>query len=764
MSTPRRLLIALISIGLMLLSACSTTKYVEEGQMLLSQVKIRLDSTAKADQLRAIELMPYISQKPNTKLFGRFNWGLGIYNLSRRGSQAWLSRRLRAWGEAPSIYNPQETAYSVGSLSSALYNMGYLDAEVSTDLDTIANKQVRLNYKLNLGHLYRISKHEEHIKDPIIYALLHPTDSLVPKRDFPSEQYRSLVDSGARLSPNLMQGERKRISQILRNRGHWGFREEQIHFDVDTTAGYERAWLRTVIDTTSTIYHIGQVVMRHRATQASPLAPRLKDTIGGIAYDIDTKQRLRPKFLDSRIWIRPKEVYSQDMIARTYATLSDIAAIRTTNISYSLDSTAQVPTLDVLISTEAERSKEFTADLVGTHSGGNFGAIASVTFQHNNIFGGAEQLRISSNIGYEELRSASRNHLSYGLEANLSFPKLIMPSRSHKQRMLKGATDISLSYSYLTRPEFKRNLLSSAWAYNWLHYRYPAFRYTFKLLEVDYMHFGYMDERFLSTVPDYDRMLNYRNQLILSTSFSLSYNSANDYRLSSSPFLHSLRLHLQSAGNLLMAYSKLTGAKRDNFGAYTFGGVNIVQFFRGELDYSGLYRLGGKNALAYHCGISAVVPYGNSSFLPIDLRYFSGGASSLRAWGARSLGPGSMRPTVGTSIFHQVGDIKLDLSAELRLRFAPSWEFALFSDAGNVWTIRHYREQPGGDFKFNRFYKEIAWSTGVGLRWDFDYFLLRLDAGLKLYAPQAEQGKRWVLGKLPLRDMVGIHFALGYPF
>lgn len=227
---------------------------------------------------------------------------------------------------------------------------------------------------------------------------------------------------------------------------------------------------------------------------------------------------------------------------------------------------------------------------------------------------------------------------------------------------------------------------------------------------------------------------------------------------------HNIRFYVQTAGSLLMAYSRLTGAERDARGIYTFAGANILQFLRAELDYSGLYRLGGKNALAYHAALSGVLPYGNSNFLPIDLRYFSGGASSLRGWSARTLGPGSMSRSVGTSIYHQVGDIKLDLSAELRLRFAPSWELALFADAGNIWTARKYSEQVGGNFALDRFYKEIALSSGLGLRWDFDYFLLRLDAGLKLYDPQQAEGERWVFGRQSLGKLLGVHIALGYPF
>lgn len=756
------LLLALCT--LLALGACRSTKYVGEGQYLLSSVTIELDSTARADNLRPLLLMPYVGQKTNTKLFGTFNWGLGIYNLSKRESNSWLSRRLRAWGEPPVIYSQQEADYGRSSLESALYNMGYLDAVVTRRVDTVGRQKLRNVYSLNLGHRHRISHHEVQISDTLLRRLISPLDTLRQKRDFPGEVYRSYLDSGAYLAPDAMQAERKRITQILRNRGHWGFREEYIRFEVDTTGRYEDTWVRTRIDTTSRPFRIGKVNFSHGVPEGERHNAE-HSQYGGIHFYSIGAQGLSPTLLDSRVWLRPGRLFSQDMLSRTYSALSDIPAIQSTTISLSVDSTATQPTLDLDISTQPERSKELSADIVGTHTGGNLGAMASLAFGHNNLFGGAEQFRISGNIGYEDLGSARSDHLGYGFETSLRLPKLILPFWStSKQRPLKGATDITLSYNYLTRPEFRRNMLSASWGYSWVPYRHPAFRYVFKLLEADYMHFGYMDESFLSSVPDYDRMLNYRNQIVLGTSMMVSYNSLADYRLASSPFQHNIRLYLQLAGNLLMAYSRLTGVKRDDYGAYALSGANIVQFFKGELDYSGLYRLGGKNALAYHAALSAVVPYGNSTFLPIDLRYFSGGASSLRGWSARGLGPGSMSRSIGSSIFHQVGDIKLDLSAELRLRVLPSWELALFADAGNIWTIRRYAIQPGGDFSFDRFYRELALSSGLGLRWDFDYFLLRLDAGLKLYDPQVDAGQRWVIGRQSLGDLLGLHFAIGYPF
>lgn len=756
-----------IVIATLALVGCATTRYVEEGQYLLRRVSIVIDSPTRHTPLPS-DLMSYVGQRPNRKLFGIFDWSLGIYNLNKRSSNGWLHRQLRQWGDAPVIFSQQEADYSTGSLSSALYNLGYLRASTALRIDTIAPRKVHATYYITLGPRYYVAHHEERIADTAIRALLHPADTLVAKSRFPSEQYASFLAPGSPLAPEAMQAERRRITQILRNRGYWDFREERIRFDVDTLEGPREAWVHTIIaDSSARTYTIGAVRMKHALPEEpSTLAPI--DTVyrGEVAVLRGSSHRLRSRVLAGRSQIAPGSLYSQDAIGRTYAALSDLGAIRSVLIQHHADTTDSLrPRLDVDIITTPERSKELVTDLVGTHSGGNFGANASLSLSHNNIFGGAEQFKLLGRVGYEELTGEQSNHLRYGVEATLSFPRLLVPFYSlRRQRPIHATTALSLSYDYQTRPEFRRDVLSAGWSYSWTNRNKPAFGYTFKLLEVDYMHFGYMDADFISTIPAYARMLSYRDQFIVSSSLMMRYSSSKDYRRASSPLVHNLRLYAQSAGNVLYAISSLSKSPKDAYGAYSFMNINYAQFVRAEIDYSGLYRLGGKNGLAYHAAVSVVSPYGNSDVLPVDLRYFSGGSASVRGWSARSLGPGSMARSVGTSIFHQVGDLKIDLSAELRLRFARSWEFATFVDAGNIWTIKAYESQPNGEFRFGCFYRELALASGLGLRWDFDYFLLRLDAGIKVYDPQADPGLRWSIGRRPLRDLVAIHFALGYPF
>lgn len=759
---PRHL--ALICLVLVLvLGACSTTRHLPEGGMLLRRVSIELDSVVY-DLPPSGDLISYVGQRPNRKFLGVFDLALGMYSMSDLESRSWMSRKLRQWGETPVVFSPHEAESSISSLSSAMYNKGFLRATTTLRLDTVAPRKVDATYLIQLGPRYRITRHEQHILSDAIRSTLHPDDTIVAKRQYLTEQYRSLLDSGATLSAETLQAERRRITHILRNRGYWDFREERIRFEVDTLGGYNDAWVYTRIDSVSPVYRIGRVQMRHAIP--SGLSSGIDTTlVGGVEILRGRTHRLRPHLLAVRNQIQPGGLYSQDALSHTYSLLSDLGPIRQVSVNIRRDSTQSTPTLDVEIATTPERSMELETDIVGTNSGGNFGVNTSLGFVHHNIFGSAEQLRLRGRVGYEELGGLRSNHLSYGIEASLAMPKLIVPFLSlSQQRPLRAHTAISLSYDYLTRPEFRRELLSASWSYSWASLSRPAIRYAYKMAEVDYMRFADMDLSFLGSIPEYIRLLTYRNQFVVSNSFMLSINTALDPRLRSASWIHNLRLYVQSAGNLLYGVSSLLGAERDELGRYALLGTHYAQFVRAEVDYSGLHRLDEHNALAYHAGLSAIVPYGNSEILPIDLRYFSGGSNSVRGWGVRELGPGSMPRSAGRSIFHQVGDLKVDLNLEYRARFARSWELATFVDAGNVWTIRSYDTQPGGAFRWGSALSELAWSTGVGLRWDFDYFLLRFDAGFKLYNPQLPEGSRWMPGRATLTEMTALHIALGYPF
>lgn len=239
--------------------------------------------------------------------------------------------------------------------------------------------------------------------------------------------------------------------------------------------------------------------------------------------------------------------------------------------------------------------------------------------------------------------------------------------------------------------------------------------------------------------------------------------SATVNALAVQPRVSSLRVSGEIAGNLLYGISHLAGLHRSD-GVYKIFGIQYAQYVKGEIDYTFTRNFNDRNAIAVHGGFGIAYPYGNSTMVPFEKRFYAGGANGVRGWGVRTLGPGAYdaRNSV-TDFINQCGDIRLDLSVEYRAKLFWVLEGALFVDAGNIWTIKSYENQPGGEFRFDSFYKQIAAAYGVGIRLDFTYFLLRLDLGVKAYNPAMNQ-ERWPLIHPKWSRDTNFHFSVGYPF
>ena len=752
----------ILALGL-LLTACSTTKYVGDGSYLLTKVAVRVDSLGEEEREELGSLGAFLPQRPNAKLLGLFDWSLGLYSLSDPKSNNFIDRQLRKWGEPPVLYSPEEAEFGRANLTAAMYNKGYLKAQTTLHVDTTHAKQAQVTYVITPGRRLRVGHITESVADTNLHAYLHPQDTLLQKRLFRGERYRSFLHSGAILSPQNMRAEQERIMKILRNRGYYTFSGDSIRFEVDTLDTSD-IWVRSIIHSSEKTFRIRQVRMHQLARQGddSPI----RQEYDGINFDLDSKHYIRPEELARRIWIRPGALYSMQHTASTYTALSELPTLQNVTIQYHRDTLAQDSSLlDCDITTTSTQTKSIGGDVVGTNSSGNFGVSSSLNSQNNNLFHGGEQLHLQLRGGYESLGEQRSDHVNYGAEAALTFPRLLLPFPQTKgSSTSQSSTSLQVSYDHHSRPEFSRDIFSFKWGYSWHSHYTPAYRHQLKVMDLDFLHFGYINEDFRRSMPLITQILNYRDQFILGASYLFRYNSLNSYRGSLSPWVHNLRLFVQSSGSLLYGVSMLLNRERDTYGAYRFFDTNFAQFVKGEIDYSGLCKLNEGDAFAYHLGLAVAYPYGNSRYVPVDLRYFAGGANSLRGWTARSLGPGSMPRSASRSIFDQVGDIKLEMNAEYRMKVLGPLQLALFADAGNIWTIHPYENQPQGDFQWNRFYKEIALSSGLGIRWDFDYFVLRFDVGAKLHDPQVENGRPWVITYQEPKQLLAFNIAIGYPF
>jgi hypothetical protein len=361
-------------------------------------------------------------------------------------------------------------------------------------------------------------------------------------------------------------------------------------------------------------------------------------------------------------------------------------------------------------------------------------------------------------------------YTEYATEIGVTLPKFVSPflSKEFKRRM-KATTEFAVSFNYQERPEYTRIIAGAAWKYKWNN-RQNTVRRTFDLLDINYVYLPNSTIDFIDQIAPSNPLLrySYEDHFIMKMGYTyyrtnkrIATTTLRKYVLQ--PSIYTLRTSVETAGNVLYGLSSALGQKRED-GAYKLFDIQYSQYVKGEIDYTYTRNFDTRNSIAFHTGFGVGVPYGNSSMLPFEKRFYAGGANGVRGWSVRTLGPGNYdaRNSV-TDFINQCGDIRLDMSVEYRAKLFWVFEGALFVDAGNVWTIRNYENQPGGKFKFNSFYNEIAMAYGAGLRLDFSYFLLRLDLGMKAYNP-AKSEERWPIASPRWKRDATFHFAVGYPF
>ena len=494
----------------------------------------------------------------------------------------------------------------------------------------------------------------------------------------------------------------------------------------------------------------------------------------GLNIYYNNDKYLKPQTIDEKCYIRPGDMYRVNSINRTYESLGQLGILKYINIEAK-----QVPNstlLDFYILLSRNKKQSISVELEGTNSEGDLGFGLGLTYQHRNLAKGSELLTAKARMAYESLSGdldglINDNYIEFAGEVGITFPKFECPfiSKDFKRRM-RASTEFAVSFTYQERPEYTRTIAGAAWRYRWSN-RQNTQRHTFDFIDLDYVYLPKSTIDFIDQVAPDNPLLrySYEDHLIMKmgyTYYKTNRRTPNSMLMQRNSFqqsVYTLRASAEIAGNLLYGISNLIGQNRDD-GVYKIVGVPYSQYAKVDFDYTYTHHFNLRNSIAFHVGTGIGVPYGNSRIMPFEKRFYAGGANGVRGWGVRALGPGSYDSHNSSADFiNQCGDIRLDLSLEYRAKLFWVFEGALFIDAGNIWTIHNYENQPGGMFHFNSFYKEIAMSYGAGIRLDFTYFLLRFDLGMKAYNP-AQNQERWPLIHPKWGRDATFHFAVGYPF
>lgn len=757
------------------LCSCSSRKFLLPGQTVLSEVKVKSESKS----LKAGQFRNFVRQEPNARWFGLAKVPLGIYCMSKsdsvRGAKG-MSRLLRKIGEAPVIYDSQQTAAGMFGISEGMRSEGYLHALTDT-LVTHRKHKTRVTYVLRPGRRYYVNRLDYDFDDAGIYRI------------FRQDSSATLLKRGLPLNLNQLSEERSRIINELHNRGYYYLNKDYITYDIDTVA-YSTAVNVTLrfrmpagIDTLRAYrpQFFRNVVVKENPDIAEGVKP---DTVGyrSLRYVAPPsgKSVLTKRTYIYHVGLRPDSIYREKQVHATYSNLNSLPVVSYTTLNIKpVPGSCDLLDCDILVCDKKPNSVEF--ELEGTNTAGDLGAAAALTFSNRNMFKGSEQLSVKLRGAYEAISGlegyTNRNFSELSAEASLRFPTLLLPFVSIGQkRYLKASSEVRMMYDMQDRPEFHRRVLTGAWTYQWNNTSRPDWQHRYDLLSLNYIYMPWISDTFRKDYlegedPHYSVLrYSYENLFVMRTGYGFVYNSLRDKANRPTGLYQTdgfqVKMNVEIAGNLFYAFSKVTRRTKSQNGAYKLFGIEYSQYAKVDFDFAKSVVLQENNSLAFHVAMGFGLPYGNSTILPYEKRYFAGGANSVRGWSVRDLGPGAYRSKDGKVDFvNQTGNLKLEMSIEWRTHLFWKLHGAFFVDAGNVWNTRSYPDMDGALFRFSSFYRQIAVSYGVGVRMNFDYFILRLDGGMKAIDPAVPSGRlHYPLISPNMGRDFAFHFAVGLPF
>jgi len=780
-----RYLFLLFSVFVLFLASCNNLKYVPEDKLLLDKVRI----VTEKGTVKSNDLSLNLYQVPNKHFLGLFNLSLSWYNLSGKDTTKFINRVFRKIGRAPVIYDSVQTERSRMVMQNMLVNKGYFEAKIEKKVE-IKNRRVYVQYLVNTNKPYLIRKYD--------FIPSKDTISQLIEREMSSSNIRP----GMLLNSGKLDGERTRLTKKLMKEGYYVMQKDFFSYNVDTALKSHQADVRLLLspylpDTSGMnllqedlskynypVYRVRDVffmldvpMSSYIRNTASGFAPTSRNMVFDVA-DFDTininsyhavyrgSPFISPLALIGNCRILPGELYNVNNVEKTYSRMSSLQLMKYINIRFveqGVDSLG-MHQLDCYIVLTPNLNQATSFELEGTNTAGDMGVAGNLNYIHRNLFKGAELFQIKIRGAYEALSATdfTSDYTEFGGELSMTLPDFKMPFLSTEfKKNVDANTELTMSFQKMDRPEFERIIASTGVHYNWMR---NNLRQTFDLIDASYVYMPRVTDEFKAKYLNDSSYLkySYEDHFILRTGYSFSYTNVPIG--SANGAYSTLRGSVESAGNVLYAICSLAGVPK-NGGSYKIGNINFAQYVKGEIEYAKSDVLSPKSRLAYRFGLGLAYPFGNSSVLPFEKRFFSGGANSVRGWSVRTLGPGSYSSgSTRINFMNQSGDIKLDMGAEYRSSLFWKLESALFADVGNIWTFRKYTDQTGGQFKFDTFYKQLASSIGVGLRMDFGFFLVRLDLGMKVFDPSLNGEERWRIKHIDSTDDFALHFAIGYPF
>lgn len=753
--------------------SCSNTRFLKEGQMLYTGAKVKIENDTiskkeKKDLQTALE--ESLTPKPNSTFLG-MRPKLYFYNIAKepkkdKGFNYWLKYKV---GEKPVLLGDVDREFNKNIIENYSENKGYFNAKAS--YDTVSkNKKAQVIYTLRPGSRY------------LIDGVKFQKDSTLVNQEIQGLTKRTLLKNGRPFDLDVIKAERERIDNGLKERGFYYFHPDNIIVQADSTVSKDhKVELNVKLkdntpDLATQQFSINNVIVFPNyniqdVKEGKYSIPMDKDSLSKYAFDdiyvIDPQHKFKPKIFDRALYFKKGDLYNRSNHNLTLNRLISLGVFKFVKNEFIVsDSLSHKFDAYYLLTPRQIQSLRLEA-LGRTNSANYAGSELNLNWTHRNFFRGAEQFKAAIFGAFDFQMGGAQdanNIFRAGANAQLSIPRIVAPFRFHSSSEFVPRTNITLGYEFQNRTKYYTlNNFTGSFGYLWKENARKE--HDLKVIDITLVSPANVTDEYKAksaTNPAMQRIVD--KQLIFGPTYSYTYTNTMLPKTNTIYYKGTLDL----AGNIT---GLVTGADVKKDKEKKIFGIPFSQYVKMENDFRFYHKFTEKSSLATRFIGGIAYPYGNSEFVPFSKQFFSGGSNSIRAFRARTLGPGSFDPRTlepGT-YFDQSGDIKLELNAEYRANLYKFLNAAVFVDAGNIWLLHDDKDRPGAKFSKD-FLNEIAVGAGVGLRLDFSILILRLDLAMPLRVPYYQKGDRWAFDKINFgdsswrKDNLVLNIAIGYPF
>ncbi len=769
---------------LIIVAGCKVTKNLESNQYLLIKNKIKVSD----HRILTEELEPYIQQKPNNKLFGLFRTNIVLYNMGNKGEDSKFKKWLRTKaGAEPVILDTSLNYVSIKQMNMYLSNKGYFKSTIS-DTVKFKKKKAIVEYRIHAATPYIIRNLTYSVADTQLATFVYRDTS------------KCLVKTGENYDTYILDAERTRITNNLMNYGFFRFSNLYIKYRIDSNfmqheCDISLEIINRVIPSFDDFTAVQQVphkryfinrIYIYPEFDHLAVSPGQYDTLvksyqtsrkgqPATSYNfLYTKQfKVKPRTIAQSIFITPGYHYNLKDVNQTYAQLGGLQVFKYINIQFKEvgDDNESLLKKKNLVDCHVELSRapaqSFSPTIDGTNSGGAFGVQGSVGYLNRNIFKGAQLFRLNFTGSFQMQATGSSadngffNVIELGVNAGVTFPQFLLPIKPERlSKYFKPKTTISIGYNYQHQQHYDRHITNGSFGYTWD--QNEKIKHMLNPVEISMVNV-YTDAYFdsvMNTEQD-ERLKNqYTDHMIAGLKYTFTFNNQQFNKIRN--FIY-IRANFETSGNLIYAANLLFNTAKPDSGAYQIFGLPYAQLIRPDVDFRYYAVFPRKYSVVYRFYGGIGIPYGNSTLLPFEKTFFSGGANGMRGWKMYTLGPGTYTSADGSTTFNQIGDMQLEGNIEFRFPVYQYIRGAFFVDAGNIWLLQPSPDLPGGQFTYPDFFSQIAMDVGFGIRFDFDFFIFRMDPAIRIRVPSYPQPDRWYFNKMQLVDIVW-NFGIGYPF